>query len=250
MKLGICSDIHLHRHDQTEDIRALIAHINETAPPDAFICAGDLSHNAHEIEAFFGSIDLPCPKAWVPGNHDIWVVEPERAGDSAEDRYFRHLPELSARMGWHYLPSGPLLLPDLSVALVGSMGWFTDEGWSEWYEQDADHRDKALAHAFALKLEEELLGLPATHRAVVVTHHVPHAACLPEGDPRDGEVSEWMSETLIRRQQRIALVVHGHKHRRYGPKVADGVTFMAHPFGYPHHHSRPEDGYRVVEVPT
>jgi hypothetical protein len=47
---------------------------------------------------------------------------------------------------------------------------------------------------------------------------------------------------------RLPGLTHGHKHRRYGPMSLDGVRYIAHPFGYPRRHERPEDGLRVFEL--
>ena len=100
----------------------------------------------------------------------------------------------------------------------------------------------------ASELERNIVLVDKNARLIVVTHHVPHPACLPEGDPRCGEHSVRIAEVIARHADRIELVVHGHKHRRYGPKTIDGVRYIAHPFGYPRQPEGPEDGLRVVEL--
>lgn len=249
MNIGLFSDIHVHRYDQAEEIAALVAHINQTPNLDLLLCAGDLSHHSLEIEAFFRSITVTCVKAWVPGNHDIWVIHEEVPGDSADVRYVQRFPQLSNTLGWHYLPSQPLLLPEAGLALVGSMGWFTDPGYSEWYDTSATHADHVLAQRLAMELEQSILAVPSELKIGVVTHHVPHPDCLPPGDPRQGETSTFMAETLLRHRERLALVLHGHKHRRYGPRRIHGIPFVAHPFGYPRQHASPADGFRVLTWP-
>ena len=248
MKVGICSDIHVHRHDQTDAIQELIAHVNAQRDLDLLICAGDLSHCTAEVRAFLQSITLDCPRVWLPGNHDLWVIDAESESDTSDSRYRVMLPALSDAAGWHYLPSGPLSLAGERIAVVGTTGWFTDSGYSEWFDADADERDQELATRFASELEHNIAAVEASVRLIVVTHHVPHPGCLPQGDPRNGEHSVRIAEVIARHADRIELVVHGHKHRRYGPKTIDGVRYVAHPFGYPRQHEGPEDGFRVVDV--
>jgi hypothetical protein len=131
---------------------------------------------------------------------------------------------------------------------VGTTGWFTDPGYSEWFDAKADERDQDLATRFASDLELHMAAVDKSARLIVVTHHVPHPACLPEGDPRRGEHSVRIAEVIARHAERIELVVHGHKHRRYGPTTIDGVRYIAHPFGYPRQHEGPQDGLRVVSL--
>jgi len=246
VKIGICSDIHVHRHDQAGEIQELIEHINAQRDLDLLICAGDLSHRSDEVRAFLESITLPCPRVWVPGNHDLWVIDAESESDTADRRYTVTLPALSRAAGWHYLPSGPVQLAGAGVAVVGTTGWFTDPGYSEWFDAEADGRDHALARRLAAELEEQIAGVKESARLIVVTHHVPHPACLPQGDARSAEHSAFVAEVIARHAARMELIVHGHKHRRYGPMAIHGVPCLAHPFGYPRQHKGPKDGLRVV----
>jgi 3',5'-cyclic AMP phosphodiesterase CpdA len=248
MLVGICSDIHVHRHDQAHEIRELVDYVNSRSDLDLLICAGDLSHRTVEALEFLQAITLGCPRAWVPGNHDLWVIDPESEADSSDNRYRMTLPSLSKASGWHYLPSGPLSLAAGRVAVVGTTGWFTDAGFSEWYEATADERDQELAMRLANDLERDIAATDPSARLIVVTHHVPHVECLLEMDPRLSEHSARIAEVIARHAERIDLVAHGHKHRRYGPKTIEGVRYVAHPFGYPRQHQGPEDGLRVLEV--
>jgi hypothetical protein len=184
----------------------------------------------------------------VPGNHDIWVIDPESRDDTAERRYRRTFADLSRRAGWHYLPAGPLLLPEHGLALVGTMGWFTGPGFSEWFDREASDADEALARALAAELDAPLAAVPPALRPMAVTHHVPDERCLAPGDARRGETSAFVQAVLRRHSGRLALVVHGHRHRRYGPTLLDGVPHAAHPFGYPRQHASLDDGVRVLEV--
>ena len=46
-----------------------------------------------------------------------------------------------------------------------------------------------MAIRFASELDQNIAAVTKSARLIVVTHHVPHPACLPEADPRRGEHS-------------------------------------------------------------
>jgi predicted phosphohydrolase len=176
------------------------------------------------------------------------VIDPESKTDTPDYRYRVQLPAISEAAHWHYLPTGPLHLAGGRYAVVGTIGWFTDEGYSEWFDADAGERDQQLARQFANELEESIRATEKSTSLIVVTHHVPHPACLPVGDPRQGEHSVHTAEVIARHADRIEFAVHGHKHRRYGPETIGGMRYIANPFGYPRQHEGPQDGLRVIEL--
>lgn len=250
LNLGLLSDVHAHRHDQAEALAALIDHINAQPAPDLLLLAGDVSHRTAELERFLGSLRADCPRCWVPGNHDVWVIDPESADDSAELRYGQRFAAISEAHGWHYLPPGPRILHELGVAVVGTLGWFSGWGFSEWFDQQSTERDQELARRLADELEASIAGVPPELRLIVVTHHVSHDG-VPTLDPAQTNLhSRFLQRVLLRHRARIDLVVHGHRHERYGPTEIEGLRFVAHPFGYPGQHAGPEDGYRTVRVGT
>ncbi|MBD3163418.1 MAG: hypothetical protein GF346_13080 [Candidatus Eisenbacteria bacterium] len=250
LRIGLLSDIHAHRHDQEEDVDALIQHINAQPAPDVLVCAGDISHHTGEVDRFLRRIHHDAPKCWVPGNHDVWVIDRESDEDSAQLRYEQVFPRISAEAGWWYLPGNPLPLANTDLAIVGSIGWFTGEGFSEWFDQPSGQRDMDLAHRLAEALRADVARLPSATRLIIVTHHVGHRSA-PSHDPTQGNVwSSALEELIEDLADRVVAVLHGHRHVRYEPRCIDGKLFAAHPFGYPHQHSRVEDGYRVVVLPN
>ena len=66
MKIGICSDIHVHRQDQVREIQDLVKHVNAHRDLDLLICAGDLSHHLTQVREFLASITLHCPAHGSP----------------------------------------------------------------------------------------------------------------------------------------------------------------------------------------
>src|SRR5262249_21149970 len=97
-------------------------------PPDVLVLAGDVGAGDDFGRCLELFDSLPCRKALVPGNHDVWVSADDARGDSLWV-YREHLPALSARHGFHYLDAAPLLLPEAGLALAGSMNWY-DYSWS------------------------------------------------------------------------------------------------------------------------
>src|SRR5205823_1776059 len=98
-------------------------------PPDVLILAGDLGAGDDFEECLKLFADLPCQKAAVSGNHDIWVASDDARGDSSK-LYLEFLPALCAKYGVHYLDHGPLILPAADLAIVGSMNWY-DYSWAD-----------------------------------------------------------------------------------------------------------------------
>src|SRR5262249_13797420 len=160
--------------------------------------AGDVG-TGENFDACLALFDrLPCRKALVPGNHDVWVSRFDATRDSLA-LYDRELPRVAAAHGFHYLDSGPLLFPDQGLALVGPMSWsasswaldelrrlfpgeeerlhtkrFTrgrhnDANFVRWPTDDVAFTARLVA-AFERQLGE---ALAQAARAVVVTHHPP-----------------------------------------------------------------------------
>jgi 3',5'-cyclic AMP phosphodiesterase CpdA len=90
MRLAVLSDVHVHREDHATDVAALAEKVRRL-DVNLILCGGDLSHRSAELEGFLRAISRPAPVrcAWVPGNHDIWVIDKESAEDTAPHRYRR-----------------------------------------------------------------------------------------------------------------------------------------------------------------
>ena len=159
-------------------------------------------------------------------------------------------PKISRNAGWHYLPESPLFLSKYGIAIIGTMGWFTGEGYSEWFDSDSSDLDKHLAKTFAQELEQSIQQIPQKVPVVVVTHHLSHREIPCYNANLGYRFNIDLQEFLERHRKRILLVVHGHTHERYDPISVSGFNFVSHPFGYPHQHDIVSDGYRTVEVPV
>jgi len=247
MKIAFCSDIHAHRYDQAADIEALVKHINQLTDLDGFLFAGDVSHHTDEVQTFLSSIILKCQKLWIPGNHDLWVIDKESDKDSSDYRYNQLFPEISNALGWHYLPDEPFSFKQNNCVVIGSIGWFSGEGFSEWFDDEADERNEQLAINFANDLEKQLQQVADGDRVVLAIHHVPHAECIPEKARFNGRINQYIQAVLPKYQDKIELLIHGHYHGRYEKTVIEGINYVAHPFGYPQQHDSVEDGVKVIE---
>ncbi len=247
LRIALTADLHWGHHPRgVEATRALVAFLR-AGPPDLLVLAGDVGTGTLFGDCLAQLADLPCRKAVVPGNHDIWV-SPEGERDSL-DLYREDLPRIAAGHGFHYLDRGPLVLPESDVALVGSINWY-DYSWSleklrERYPDEL-HRleskrftrgrhndanfvrwppdDVSFTRQVVAAFEEQLAGaLAQVGRAVVVTHHPPFYGlsfwrpCPPVAldsllwDAFCG--NRMMEEVLARHADRIAFAFCGHTHR-------------------------------------
>jgi len=213
LSVGLLSDVHAHRHDQAGALAGLIAHVNAQPAPDLLLLAGDVSHRTAELDRFLGSLRSDCPRCWVPGNHDIWVIDPESPDDSAELRYRRRFAEISEAHGWHYLPLGPRVLHEPDLAVVGTLGWFSGQGFSEWFDRQSSERDQELARRLADELEANIVAVPQHLRLIVVTHHLSHDG-IPTLDP--GSAHEGRGWVPDRAGRGVIILRAGGGERSFG----------------------------------
>jgi 3',5'-cyclic AMP phosphodiesterase CpdA len=256
-KLALTADLHFGtRHAAGfHATRELIAELHEERP-DLLILAGDIGAGDEFEHCLSLFDDLPCQKALVPGNHDIWVRSDDERGDSLKV-YREVLPRIAAAHNFHYLDVGPLILPDVGLAVVGSINWY-DYSWAaerpaglapdwdyrvrtkrfargrhndshfvRWSLDDAGFTKQTVA-SFASHLERALKWVPS---AVVVTHHPPlRGLNYPKQEPigLDGWLWEAFSgnaamESLLRANaERVPFAFCGHTH--FAREVQVGPT--------------------------
>ncbi len=247
MRIACTADLHWgSRHslgDQMTRQLALDLHQN---PPDLFLLAGDIGTEDHFATCLSLFADLPCPKALVPGNHDVWVRADDPRGDS-EKLFSQRLPHLSREHGFHYLDHGPLWLPGQDLAIVGTMNWY-DYSWSQaalqaltprwqwhlekkvfrrgqhndanfvrWADTDVSFTDRVVGN-FEQHLAE---ALSQVSRVLVMTHHPPLQMLNPPGstDPGLDELL-WLAfsgnralEVILQRHaEQLVLTLCGHTH--------------------------------------
>jgi predicted phosphohydrolase len=247
LQLAITADLHWGHGGRGEEATRLLACFLHAHTPDALILAGDIGTGYYFGECLQLFADLPCRKALVPGNHDLWV-RPEDWRDSLQV-YEEDLADTCRQYGFHYLDRGPLLLPDSGLALVGSINWY-DYSWSlEALRRDFPGEEHRLSSKlftrgrhndvnfvrwslddvrFTARVVDTLAGhlreaLAQVERVIVVTHHPPmRCISFPEKEPPftiDDLLWEAfggnraMEELLARHADRIAFAFCGHTHR-------------------------------------
>jgi predicted phosphohydrolase len=189
-----------------------------------------------------------CPKALVPGNHDLWVADDDRRGDSL--RVYEHsLPVACDTFGYHYLDAGPLILADANLAIAGSINWY-DYSWSlermkaevpkwQWHLENKaftrgrhndgrfirwDLDDLRFTERVVAKCETDLTqALARVEHAIVMTHHPAlHGLSFPRPTPAQGlDELLWealsgnraMEMLLEKHAERIPFILSGHTHR-------------------------------------
>jgi predicted phosphohydrolase len=248
MRIAVTADLHWgHNLLGDEATRLLHQHLREQ-PPDLLLLGGDIGTAEHfgACLAFFR--DLPCRKALVPGNHDLWISDSDARGDSLQV-YQNHLPSQCAAHDVHYLDHAPLLFPEADLAVVGSVNWY-DYSWSlerlkaevpnwQWHlENKAFSRgrhndgrfvrwptnDVGFTRDVVATLERQLhAALEQVGRVLVLTHHpafygisFPHDARPTGLDPLlwDALSGNAALETLLQRHsERLAYIFSGHTHR-------------------------------------
>jgi predicted phosphohydrolase len=247
LQLAITADLHWGHGGRGEEATRLLASYLRTRTPDVLVLAGDIGTGASFDECLQLFADLPCRKALVPGNHDLWV-RPDDRRDSLQ-LYQEELAESCRKHDFTYLDQGPLLLPDSDLALVGSINWY-DYSWSfeaiqrdypdeierlstkqftrgrhndvnfvRWTLDDAKFTARVVA-TLAHHLHE---ALARVERVIIVTHHPPmRCISFPEKQPPltiDDLLWEAfggnraMEELLARHAERIAFAFCGHTHR-------------------------------------
>src|SRR4029077_7378838 len=102
MRIAITADLHFgHNRLGDEATRLLLQHLQEQ-PPDLLLLGGDIGTDDHFGECLALFQQLPCRKAIVPGNHDVWVADNDKRGDSLAV-YEKHLPGLCKLHEYDYL---------------------------------------------------------------------------------------------------------------------------------------------------
>jgi predicted phosphodiesterase len=248
LRIAVTADLHYGtRHTAgnraTHDLAARLA----GSPPDLLIIAGDVGAGDDFDRCLELFEPLPCPKAVVPGNHDIWVRTDDPRGDSL-DVYERHLPAVCREHGFVYLDQDAVLFPESDLGVVGSINWY-DYTWDndllraaapdDWEERLRTKRftkgmhndanfvrwpldDLTFTDRVVSKLTADLdAALARFGRVIVVAHHPPLRGLLyPAREPPPLDALLWrafsgnarLEDVLRARARRIPLVFCGHTH--------------------------------------
>jgi 3',5'-cyclic AMP phosphodiesterase CpdA len=247
LRIALTADLHYGTRHSAGNLATLelATHLFE-APPDLLILAGDIGAGDEFTRCLDLFSKLPCRKALIPGNHDIWVTSQDPRGDSLH-LYRDILPQVAHDRGFHYLDRSPLLLPESELAIAGSINWYdyswaidelrqstpdweerlrskrfirgrhNDANYVRWHYNDAQFTEDAV-DLLVDHIEE---GLAQVDRAIVVTHHPTFRALnYPAREPHSVDDLLWcafsgnarLEEALTRRADRIPFAFCGHTH--------------------------------------
>ncbi|HLJ95836.1 MAG TPA: metallophosphoesterase [Gemmataceae bacterium] len=248
LRLALTADLHWGIRPAGDEATRLLIDFLKKEQPDALILAGDIGAGEDFAPCLSLFADLRCPKALVPGNHDIWVETQDPLVDSLHV-YREVLPQACAEHGFHYLDRGPLVLPGGAVAVVGSINWY-DYSWSidvlrgqlpDWEEHLRNKRftrgrhndarfvrwpldDRQFTAAVVSTLETHLQqALAQVGQVCVVTHHPAfYGLAFPRpAEPVSIDGLLWdafagnraLEAVLARHAAQIPYVFSGHTHR-------------------------------------
>lgn len=237
MKFWIFSDLHL---EYAPLRQALVI-------PDADVCvvAGDLCRGpANGVRWLAEHIAPSMPCIYVAGNHEFYKGS-IREGLEEGRRAAKEFP------GVHFLENDGVTIG--GIQFIGATLWtdYRIEGHQllamrHARERMTDYRQIALQrkpwqrfapeaaariHQDSRRFIENALGA-ASIPAVVVTHHLPHAASLPDrlkGDLLNAAYASDLTEIIPTGSP--ALWVHGHIHDSCDHSV-DGTRVICNPRGY------------------
>ncbi|MCX7021051.1 MAG: metallophosphoesterase [bacterium] len=289
MRVAFTSDIHADNSESARRVPRLLGDRLRALSPDVFVLLGDLAGHLEVLEESFAEIgELPFPKLFVAGNHDVWVpLNWQSRGETSYDRLDRLLPEICARHGWGYLDGGPLRVGD--VGFVGGVGWYdyslrnrARDGeismdvyrrkfFRRWRWGDAvyalftDGEGERLSDEEVCRLLEGRLSKHLAEvarwdvRAVVgCSHHMPYDVIRPPGRlPWDFFLAYAGSARfgrLFDTELRLAAVLFGHVHLKFSRETPAGRPLVTSCLGYARHWSDPDPekaldaALRIIEI--
>jgi len=260
MRIAITADLHWGQNRLGDEATRALVQFIEGRPPDLLLLGGDQGTEDHFSECLELFNPLTCPKGLIPGNHDIWVSETDARGDSLQ-LYEKHLPQLCADHGFHYLDHGPLLFPKEGLAIVGSINWY-DYSWSlerlqeetpDWEVRlrnmaftNGRHNDHRFVRwalddvSFTKQVVDALEGhleqaLKSVDKAIVLTHHPAWSGlCFPKMHAKptlDSLLWEAfagnarLEEFLRGHAKHLAAIFSGHTHRERANSLESVPSF-------------------------
>ncbi len=81
LRLAVTADLHWGHNERGDAATLALRDFLAERPPDLLVLAGDVGTAQHFAECLTVFAELPCRRALVPGNHDVWVVPDDPRGD-------------------------------------------------------------------------------------------------------------------------------------------------------------------------
>jgi predicted phosphohydrolase len=265
LRIAYTSDLHVDISQRNWELVPYLGEVLKIIDPDVFVIAGDVSPELgdleYALECFSG---LKCPKLFIPGNQDIWVLSEdmqERGHDSYEKYYF-YLPDVCRRNQFIPLWMEPVAFT--GVGFVGSIGWYDHVGpseepsppsrdyhylldsvwndmrWACWSDISlmmegalwpARRPDAEVAREFNLRLDQDIEGFERdslVSEIVVVTHYPPFSELSVEGLPFPGSRD---TGGILSSHGKVTISISGHIHNKKDLLVKD-IRAVRSPVGY------------------
>lgn len=266
MRIAFTSDLHVDISQRNWELVPYLSEVLKMVDPDAFVIAGDISPELGDLEYALDCFSgLRCPKLFVPGNQDIWVLseQMQASGHDSYEKYYFYLPEACRRNGFIPLWMEPFILQ--GVGFVGSIGWYdhaagpgtggeavpgdhrylvdsfwNDMRWACWSDistmaegQAVPVRrpDPEVAREFNLRLDQDIESVSmeaSVGEIVVITHYPPFSELGVEGMPFPGSRDTCM---ILNAHEKVAVSISGHIHDKRDVLVRD-VRAVRSPVGY------------------
>lgn len=273
MRVALLSDLHVDlipgRHRRS--VVTAIGDCMRAREVDVVVVAGDVANKMTPILDNLPHLAVGrAANIFVPGNHDVWRTDRERAQGRTS---FGQLTLLASRIpatGFHYLPGAPITISDGTdiVAFAGTIGWY-DYGFaypdlgispevyaakrwrgSTW--QDRDHAtwigygghywpDGEVSTYFLAGLERDLRTLGVDEdgngpTTIAVSHMLPYADLIyRDPDPEQAFYAAYLGSpkhgALLDRFPAIRGVFAGHTHRPQRHLRPSGTIAAVAPFG-------------------
>ena len=242
MRLLVTADLHYNHHRSKPLADELIEQMNrmcDESHVDAIVLAGDTAvADGDALETCLSRIRFAGEKIFICGNHELWTRSPDSYTIFHDD-----LPRRVRALGWRWLEDDPLIAPDQSTAIVGTVGWYdysfaveslgilresyasktivtpageTIARWNDGKFVKLHRSDEAFLDERLTNLRAQLNAMRDVPRVLVAVHHVPFDELLP---PRHGQwdfarayLGSRQMGQLLREYENIRMVVCGHSH--------------------------------------
>lgn len=237
MRLFALSDVHIDFEVNAKWIASISA---ADYRDDVLILAGDVAYTLRLLDWCLCTLATRFKKVlFVPGNHDLWVIE-----ESREQTSMQKFEDVSAIVE----SSGASMqsFSERGIAVVPLLGWYdysfgepSEELKSTW----ADFTACRWPFGFGVKqIAAQFAALNAKHivasddKVITFSHFLPRIDIMPRFIPKDVKLLyPVLGTTLLENQLRLlnsSIHVYGHSH--LNQKIAiDGVSYINNAFGYP-----------------
>jgi predicted phosphohydrolase len=217
MRLLVTADLH-YNHARSKGLAEDVIRAMNAAGGDGVLVVGDTAaSDGDDLEACLSHFQIPGPKLFLCGNHELWT-----RGEDSYRLFTEDLPRRVRALGWQWLETEPFVARGFAV--VGTVGWYDytfasrqfviprrfyeakiSPGAAEYFKR-ADlleggdvspealaivarwndgkfvklgRSDEAFSEECVARLDRALASVAGSPEVVVATHHIPYRELLP-----------------------------------------------------------------------